>query len=306
MINLFHIEDYIVDTSKFDHALHDSGVVEFEKKFADYVGAKYACSISSATNAIFLIFLEKRMVVDVPTIIPPVVLNALIKGGNKINLIDNVDWVGDSYVLHDFGDHKIIDSAQKVEKDQFKKEANPQDLMLFSFYPTKPVGGLDGGMIVSDDYDKISYFKELVLNGMSYAENNWERKIKFPGWKMYMNSFQAYVANKNFDRLPEKQKRLGEIREFYNEKLGYENTSNHLYRINVEDNQKAIIDMKEKGIACGIHYAATHLNPIYSNHSPRGLFDCPLSEKQEKTTLSIPFNEKLTDEQLEYVVRGLS
>ena len=66
--------------------------------------------------------------------------------------------------------------------------------MIFSFYPTKPVGGIDGGMIVSDDKDKIIYFKEAVFNGMSYETNNWERKIKFPGWKMYLNSFQAYVG----------------------------------------------------------------------------------------------------------------
>ena len=44
-IKLFHIENYTVDTSKFNHVLHDSGVVEFEEEFAEYVGAKYACSI---------------------------------------------------------------------------------------------------------------------------------------------------------------------------------------------------------------------------------------------------------------------
>ena len=162
-IKLFHIENYIIDTSKFDHALHDSCVNKLEKEFAEYVGAKYACSINSATNAIFLILLGKDATINVPSIIPPVVLNAIINSGNKINFVDNVDWVGNSYTLHNFGDYKVIDSAQKVQQNQFQTEANPQDLMFFSFYPTKPVGGLDGGMIVSDDLNKIRYFKEAVL-----------------------------------------------------------------------------------------------------------------------------------------------
>ena len=34
--------------------------------------------------------------------------------------------------------------------------------MIFSFYPTKPLGGSDGGMIVTDDYEKYKWFKEAV------------------------------------------------------------------------------------------------------------------------------------------------
>jgi dTDP-4-amino-4,6-dideoxygalactose transaminase len=304
-INLFHLENYVVDTSKFHHVLHDEIVTTFEKEFADYVGAKYACSISSATNAIFLMFNNHQAVVNVPSVIPPVVLNAIINGGNKINFVDDVSWIGDSYVLHQFDNYKIIDSAQKVSRNQFKEEANPQDLMFFSFYPTKPVGGIDGGMIVSDDYDKILNFKELVLNGMSYAKNNWERKIKFPGWKMYMNSFQAYVARENFKKLPEKLEALKEVRKFYNQELGYNNTSDHLYRISTENNKEALSQMKEKGITCGIHYDAMHLNDIYRSHSPSEDIACPLSEKEAKITLSIPYNEKLKTSELEYIVKSI-
>ena len=54
MIQLFYIKNHIIDTSEFSNLLHDDIVVEFEKKIAKYVGAKYACAINSATNAIFL------------------------------------------------------------------------------------------------------------------------------------------------------------------------------------------------------------------------------------------------------------
>mgnify|MGYP003677397313 CR=1 FL=1 len=277
-IKLFHIEDYVIDTRNFSHSLHDSMVTQFEEEFAKYVGAKYACSINSATSAIFLIFLEKNVTVDVPSVIPPVVLNAIINGGNRINFVDNIDWVGDSYILHNFEstpaqakscvwkNYKVIDSAQKVEKGQFKKEANPQDLMFFSFYPTKPVGGLDGGMIVSDDYDKICYFKKL----------------------------------------PDKMARLAEIRDFYNKNLTLNNTSSHLYRITVKENKKSLLKMKEKGITCGIHYEAMHLNGIYADHWDVPIaYNCTKSSNAAATTLSIPFHEKLNNEELDHIVTNI-
>tara|TARA_R110002096_G_scaffold221235_1_gene410014 strand:+ start:424 stop:1356 length:933 start_codon:yes stop_codon:yes gene_type:complete len=294
MINLFNIENYTIDTSKFDHVLHDSGVIEFEHKFAQFVGAKYACGVNSATSAIYLAMsaMSKNggevYNITIPTMIPPVVANAIITSGNRISFYDNVKWVGDSYVLHEFEDYKIIDSAQQLYKDQFAIEANDNDLMIFSFYPTKPVGSIDGGMIVSNDKDKIEWFRQATLNGMGFAKDNWHREIKFPGWKMYMNSIQAYVANKNFDIYEEKLEKLNTIRETYNSTFGLKNTSNHLYRIEVEDNVKAMEKLKSKGIISGIHYSCLHKIPTYRQRET-----LVNSERLESKTLSIPFHEKL-------------
>jgi dTDP-4-amino-4,6-dideoxygalactose transaminase len=302
MINLFNINNYVVDTSKFNHHLHATVVRQFEEEFAEYVGARYACSVNSATNAIFLAFLNKSEVVGVPSMIPPVVLNALINSGNTISFSDNVQWVGHSYLLHDFGEYRVIDSAQQVDRDQFKNMANPDDLMIFSFYPTKPVGGLDGGMIVTDDLDKISWFREAVLNGMSYSKDNWKRDIKFPGWKMYLSSVQAHVALQNFYKLEEKKEALAEIRQKYNVAFGYNNTSEHLYRISATNREEGIKNMKKDGILCGIHYTATHLHPIYRQRTMKQM---PKTEKEEATTISIPYHEKLTNTDVEMVIKSV-
>lgn len=298
MINLFNIPNHKIDTSIFSNILHDKIVNELEDRIAKYVGAKYACGINSATNAIFLMFLAKGTTVKIPSLIPPVVPNAIITSGNKIKFIDNVDWVGDSYVLHDFGDYKIIDSAQKIEKNQFIKEANNNDLMFFSFYPTKPIGSCDGGMIVSNDKNKIDWFKEAVMNGMTFSINNWERKIKFPGYKMYLNSIQAYIANKNFDLLESKKNRLLEIRNRYNQEFGLNNHSEHLYRIEVYNRDELLLKLKDVGIMTGIHYDALHLNAVYTTKTP----SLPLSFKSSKRTISIPFQEKLNDSQIDKII----
>jgi len=305
VIELFNINNHIIDTSEFSNLLHDDIVVEFEKKIADYVGAKYACSVNSATNAIYLSLLNKGVTVNLPSIIPPVVANAILTSGNYIEFIDNVNWVGNSYVLHEFSDYKIIDSAQKLKKNQFKKECNPQDLMIFSFYPTKPLGGSDGGMIVTDDYEKYKWFKEAVLNGTTYSDDSWGRDISFPGYKMYMNSIQAKILLNNFKFFNKKMRVLKKLVNTYNEEFGYNNTSQHLYRIEVVNNEKFIRNMKNVGILCGIHYSALHSNPIYTNNNcgyENIHFDCPKSEKIQKRTVSLPMNETLSFLELEYII----
>jgi dTDP-4-amino-4,6-dideoxygalactose transaminase len=304
MIQLFNINTHKIDTSEFSNLLHDDVVIKFERIIAQYVGAKYACSVNSATSAIFLSLLNKNVTVDLPSMIPPVVANAIITSGNKINFIDNSDWIGHSYILYQFKwyqgqDYKVVDSAQKLEKNQFQKECNPQDLMIFSFYPTKPLGGSDGGMIVTDDYEKYRWFKEAVLNGMTYAENNWERGISFPGYKMYMNSIQAKILMNNFVNFEKKMMVLGNLVNTYNKELGYKNSSKHLYRIEVLDNKKFLEKMNKAGIICGIHYPALHLNSIYNDVNSKG---CDKSKKVEHRTVSLPMNEKLSFYELEYVI----
>jgi dTDP-4-amino-4,6-dideoxygalactose transaminase len=301
MIQLFNINNYNIDTSNFSNLLHDKIVDEFENKIAEYVGAKYAVSFNSATNAIFLALQNKKEKIKIPSILPPVVVNSIINSGNNYIFHDDTEWVGNSYTLHNFKDYKIIDSAQKLESNQFKNECNDMDLMIFSFYPTKPVGSCDGGIIVSNDLNKITKLKEYALNGMSYASNNWERKINFPGYKMYMNSLQAYMAMKNFEKYHEKLEKLDFIRNYYNKKFNINNTSNHLYRIHVTNRDKCIKYLNDNKIISGIHYHALHLNPVYKKNNLK----LKKSEYENDHTLSIPFHEKLTLNEINYIIEKI-
>ncbi len=150
-----------------------------------------------------------------------------------------------------------------------------------------------------DDYKKYKWFKEAVLNGMTYAENNWERGISFPGYKMYMNSIQAEILMNNFVKFEKKMGVLNTLVNIYNKELGYNNSSQHLYRIEVVHNKTFIEKMEKFGIVCGIHYPALHLNSIYNGGKK---LDCPMSKKLEHRTVSLPVNEKLTFFELEYVI----
>ena len=126
MIQLFHIPNHKIDTSNYSHSLHDKRVEELEKKIADYVGAKYACAVNSATNAIFLIMRDKRpyarsrMVVDLPSMIPPVVANAILTSGfhNEINFTDDI--------LEELG----ISEDMRIDKPGKIEDYDERDVMV--------------------------------------------------------------------------------------------------------------------------------------------------------------------------------
>jgi dTDP-4-amino-4,6-dideoxygalactose transaminase len=124
-----------------------------------------------------------------------------------------------------------------------------------------------------------------------------------PGYKMYLNSIQAKIALNNFNVYEQKLNLLLEIKEKYNKAFNIFNTSNHLYRINILKNRNEFIEyMKGKNIACGIHYEAQHLNPVY-NIEPISL---PLSDSNSNTTVSIPYHEQLTDKEVEYIIKTIN
>jgi len=299
VIQLFNLPTYNISNTDFKHILHDPLVSEFEERFASYVGAKYACGASSATNIIMLETIRSGVKnMTIPSMLPPVVANGIVTGGANVEFEDNIEWVGDSYTLYTGKDYKVIDSAQKVKKNQFREECNPQDLMIFSLYPTKPVGSIDGGIIVSDDEEKINWFKTAVFNGMSFAESNWERNIIFPGWKMYLNSIQAKVAIESLNKLEEKSKRIAEIAAKYNSAFEYNNSSGHLYRINVKNREESRSKLLDDGIITGIHYSCLHKEKAYKRD-----YNLPKSELESERTLSIPFHEKLTQDQISYIIK---
>lgn len=294
MIKLFNTPNYKIDTKLFSNLLHDEVVNEFEEKFAKYVGAKYACMANSASSLIFLALINYNTKINIPSIMPPVVPNAIINSGNIIRFYDDVDWVGSCYRLHD----NIYDSAQEVSKNQYALLNENNAIMIFSFYPTKPIPSCDGGMVVSNNKEYIDYFKIMTMNGMEYNKDSWKRKQITAGYKMHPNSIQAYIANKNLDKLDEKNERLNEIKQIYNEAFELNNTSNHLYRIRVNSNTDFINRMQVHNIQCGIHYTCCHKKKFYTNKN----FDLPQSELEESKTVSIPFNEQLSNKQISKII----
>lgn len=296
MIKLCNIPNRIIDTSKFDNLLHDAIVTNLEKEIAKYVGAKYACALDSCTSAVFLALKlsNQSIACTVPTLSTTRFLGAITQAGSHYQYTDDIDWIGRNYTLWK-SEFKIIDSAQRLDPNQYKAECNDEDLLLFSFYPTKPVGGLQGGMIVSNDKQKIEWIRQASNFGEDFSVESWRGSSKFIGYQKFMNSVSASMAMSSFQEYPEKRRKLDAIRDKYNYKLGGEldNGSYHLYRIKVINNDRFVEKAYEHGIICGIHYKPAHKVKAYELPG-----DYPKSEALGMTGVSLPFHIKLTDKEI--------
>jgi perosamine synthetase len=297
MITLFNINNYNIDTSKLGNILHGEIVEEFEQVFAEYVGAKHACFANSASSLLYLTLKGLNTTIKIPSIMPVVVPNVIYNSGNKIEFYDDIDWVGSAYEIYP----GVWDSAQEVTKNGFNKG----ECAIYSFYPTKPVGGCDGGMIVSNNKYTIDKFKAMVLNGTSFDKDNWERRHSMFGYKMHGNSIQAKIAYENLKKYDRKSSVLNEIKDLYNKELGYNNKSLHLYRIRVADNQSFLKNMKKVGIQCGIHYSACHKSDLMKNVSSCR-DDMEKSEKENHQTISIPFHENLKENDINKILHNIN
>lgn len=302
MIPLFNIPKFQIDTSKFSHSLNGKNVKEFENRFCKYVNGKYIVSTCSCTVAIQLVFaylddcLNVWPRIKIPAVLPPVVYNALYHsvGHGNILFTEDHSWVGSSYEIQNNFDLKIIDSAQDLYK--IKKE-DKNYIVFYSFYPTKPVGGIDGGAVVTDNENLAEWLRIAVNNGMTQDKNSWLRNWVFPGYKAYMSSSQAYCADKALESWEfNRKKKMIAIRDEFNSYFRLQNTSLHLYRHPVQEYEfnDVLEQLDCDGIITGVHY-----RPLFDIVG----YDGGLTEEQKNEIryhlyISIPFHSELTDEDI--------
>ena len=112
----------------------------------------------------------------------------MVHAEKDVEFVDDVDWIGRDYKMCD----GIIDSAQRLSPNQFK-EYDDDDLCIFSFYPTKPVGGICGGMVVSNNKEKIDKIRMESNFGeiLPVDHNSWHSKPMTKGYQMFLKHFKS-------------------------------------------------------------------------------------------------------------------
>lgn len=308
MIPLFKPSVPVIDLSKHNHLLNGDIVRDFAFEFGQAIGAPYCVPVNSCTNAIELVLrCLCSPACNVPSMIPPVVLNAIIHAGAKYSLDDNPGWVGGPYFLIDTPNVKVVDSAQFFGLNQFRNIIADicVTFMLHSFYPTKPIGGIDGGMISTNSEDAYKWLSAAVMNGTSAGANSWEREVCFPGWKAYMSTAQAIVAMDSLNQWPERSAKIVQIRNWYNREFGLHNISEHLYRVPVRDKTKFMLTTKDAGIMTGVHYAPTHYHPVYASKADPYITDVdrfPKTDEAFSRMVSIPFHYGLSVAEIDKII----
>ena len=183
----------------------------------------------------------------------------------------------------------------------------------FSFYPGKNLGALgEAGAVVTNNEELRNKIQMLRDHGQAKKYHH-----ALIGWNARMDGIQGAalrVKLKHLDRA--NQARRANAR-FYDQHLAeveevilpteaeYARHVYHLYVVRVQDRERVLQAMANRGIACGIHYPIpVHLQEAYRflGH-PKGSF--PVAERCAEEFLSLPMFPELTTTQMGAVVHEL-
>lgn len=187
----------VVEVLKSDYLTTGPKVLEFEKRVADYVGAKYAVAVNSGTAALHIACLAAGIKEGDEVITSPITFAAssncvLYCGGTPVF----ADIDGDTYNINpEEIEKKITDktkaiipvhyTGQPCDMDRItelarkhnllviedaahalgasyndKRIGSMSDMTCFSFHPVKPITTGEGGMVVTNDEE---LYKKLLL-----------------------------------------------------------------------------------------------------------------------------------------------
>lgn len=244
----------------------------------------------------------------------------LFKANNDIQKIYNrIIVVADS--AHGFG----------AKKDG-KMSGEFADFTTFSFHAVKNLTTGEGGAAVwksKEGLDNEAIYKQyqlLSLHGQTkdaLHKNTlgaWEYDIVDTYYKCNMTDIMAGIGLAQIARYPKLVERRHQIISKYNEafkdlpimilnhKDENHRSSGHLYftkikGIDEKQRNEIIIKMAERGIACNVHYKPL---PMLTAYKKLGfdIANYPNAYDFYKNEITLPLYSKLTDEQVEYIIKN--
>lgn len=177
------------------------GVVdEFERRVAEYAGAKYGVAVDCCTNALFLCF----KLLDVGRVVVPSrtyvsVPMAVIHAGGTPTFSD-YRWLG----TYQLSPYPIWDGAKRFRRGMYKG-----GLHCLSFHTKKHIPIGRGGMILTDDAEAVRWLKRARYDGRE-EKHYGAGEIATMGWHMYMMPDQAGRGLALLDALPDQNDDLTE------------------------------------------------------------------------------------------------
>lgn len=357
----------VVDSLKSGWLGTGPKVAKFENLIANYVGAKYAIALNSATAGLHLSLIAAGIKEGDEVITTPMTFAAtanVIEHVGATPVFVDVDLSSlniDPFKIEEkitkktkailpvhmagrpcnmdkikkiakYNNLKIIEDAAHAFGARIgeKRIGNIGDLTVFSFYVTKNLITGEGGMVTTNSRKYAELVRVYSLHGMS--KNAWKRYsdegfkhylIEVPGFKYNMMDLQAAIGIHQFYNFERNQKRRKEIWNKYNQAFKdlpfripsdpEKNTEHayHLYTILLDiDKLKADREIIQnaihaENIGLGVHFISLHLHPYYKNKYlyKRGNF--PVSEYISDRTISLPFSPKLTQRDVDDVIRAV-
>ena len=225
----------------------------------------------------------------------------------------------------------IEDAAHAIEAwYRGRKIGTIGDMTCFSFYATKNLTTAEGGMVTTENDEWAEEIRIKSLHGIS--KDAWRRYTEagfqpydtlYAGYKFNMTDIQASLGIHQLRRIEENLKIRERIWRRYNEAFADISEiitpaeeegirhARHLYTILLDidrlriDRNRFIELLKAENIGAGIHYIALHLHSFYRKTFGYKRGDFPNAEYVSDRTVSLPLSPKMTDQDVEDVIRAV-
>jgi len=196
-----------------------------------------------------------------------------------------------------------------------KKLGSIGDVGIFSFFPSKNLGGFgDGGLVATDDTEITDLVRMLLKHGAKDKYNG-----KHIGYNARLDTLQSAILLAKLKYVNEFNRRRRSLAEFYNRELATLSglrvpieveQAHHVYhqytiRINNGKRDELQTFLKEKGISTMIYYPVPlHMMGVFNGRCVRAN-SLRESEKAAKEVLSLPIEPLMSEEKARLVAEAI-
>jgi dTDP-4-amino-4,6-dideoxygalactose transaminase len=336
----------------------------FEDLFASYMGVNHAVSVNSCTAALHLslksLGIKPNDEVVVPVITFAATANAALFCGAKPVFVDidektfnlsvedlqkkitkrtkvviPVHYGGQSCdmkaimeIAEDRHLSVVEDCAHSAGSTYKGQKTGSFGIGCFSFYPTKNMTTIEGGMITTNDEAiakrcSLDRSHGMTKDAFDREKLSWYYDVVELGYNYRLNELQAALGISQLSRLDQMNERKRKNAKYFTSKL--EKVSGlvtpfevqdcyhayHLYVVKVIEKEFGIsrnelyLRLSKKGIGLSVHYTPLHLLSFYKQKLGYQRGDFPIAEKVYEQILSLPMYPQLTEQQMDFVVEQI-
>jgi perosamine synthetase len=320
-------------------------VAEFEKRFAQFIGAEHAVAVSSGTTAIHLALLAagigpgdevitvsftftasasgilhagaRPVFIDVDPVsftMDPSQIEAAITARTRavmpVSLYGNpADLPAITEITRRHGLMLLEDACQAHGASLDGRRCGAWGTGVFSFYPTKNMTTGEGGMITTDDAELAERASLLRAHGMR------ERyRPEILGYNFRMTDLGASIGLAQLEKLPAANARRRDIADRYDRELRGVATPQrrpnaehafHQYTLRVAQRDRFLARLAELGVGANVYYPV----PVH-RQTPfldvAGQPMLPVTEMLTDQIISIPVYPNLTDEEVGTIIGAVN
>jgi len=223
-------------------------------------------------------------------------------------------------LAYDYKLHIIEDACEAVGADfRGKMPGTFGDLGVFAFYPNKQMTTGEGGIIVTDDEDLARLCRSFRNQGRD-SSNQWLSHVRL-GYNYRMSDIQCALGVAQLERIDEILEKRNKVASQYSELLqdivkvpdepeGHKRSwfvyvvcLSKAYSKMERDN--ILSSLIERGISCNNYFPPIHLQPLYQEMFGYTDGEFKITESLSSRTISLPFHNNLTDDEISYVATAL-